>query len=151
MKDDSRAYVFNYYFDDMRDEMLFGRGIDGVYFCPLITDDPTVDAVDYRELIECGYLQMVLKGGYLYLVLFLAILLPAAYLGLFKSNNLLAKASAFIILLWLIDMGPYGLPALSFRYLLVWISVGACYSETIRLASESSITALLQKKQAPAL
>ncbi|MEP6725377.1 MAG: hypothetical protein ABJC98_06165 [Bacteroidota bacterium] len=145
VKDDSREYVFNQYFTSMEDYMWFGKGLDGTYYCPLVTDDIDIDAVEYRDLIECGYLQVILKGGYVNLALFLAIMVPAVFLGLFQSRNVFSKACGFIILLWLIDMGPYGLPTLSLRYILVWICVGVCYNKNIRLYGEDEIKKLIDR------
>ncbi len=144
--DDTREYVFNQFFSSMQNNMWWGRGMDGTYYCPLVTEDTNVDAVEYRDLIECGYLQVILKGGYINLFLFLAVMVPALFLGLFDSRNVFTKACGVIIVLWLIDMGPYGIPSMSVKYILVWICVGVCYNRKIRQAGESYIDDLINRK-----
>ncbi|MEO6316833.1 MAG: hypothetical protein ABIU63_06165 [Chitinophagaceae bacterium] len=143
VKDDTREYVFDQYFISMENNMWFGKGIDGTYYCPLVTEDINVDPVEYRDLIECGYLQVMLKGGITNLVLLLAILVSAAIIGIFFSKNMFTKGCGIMICLWLIDMGPYGLPTFSMRYILVWICVGVCFDKKIRLAGEETIRNLI--------
>eukprot|EP00825_Cyclidium_porcatum_P051101 TRINITY_DN9290_c0_g1_i1.p1 TRINITY_DN9290_c0_g1~~TRINITY_DN9290_c0_g1_i1.p1 ORF type:complete len:146 (+),score=25.13 TRINITY_DN9290_c0_g1_i1:201-638(+) len=104
-------------------DLIYGKGFDGTYYAP------TIEENDYRSIIECGYLQTILKGGIVNLALFLLIAVPAAFLGIVKSNNTIAMAAGTIIILWLIDMFPWGMPALSIRYILVWICIGICYSK----------------------
>jgi hypothetical protein len=115
-------------------ELIFGKGFDGAYYSPGIEED-----IDYRGIVECGYLQVILKGGILNLFLFLIIALPASVLGLFKSNNILSKAAGAIVLSWLIDMFPFGLPTMNIRYILLWICIGICYSNEMRNLSELEI------------
>ena len=138
-KDDTREYVFDQYFLSMENSMWMGKGIDGTYYCPLVTEYIDIDPVEYRDLIECGYLQVMLKGGAVNLFFLLAILVPAVILGVFFSNNFFSKGCGMLIFLWLVDMGPYGLPAFSLRYILVWICVGVCYDKRIRSMGEASI------------
>lgn len=138
--EDTRENVFANYFEDMKGNMLLGKGIDGQYYCPMVTED---EVFIYRDLIECGYLQVILKGGIVNLVLLLLIMIPAIFLGLFRSRNLFAKASAIVILLWLVDMFPYGLPSFSMRYFLVWICIGVCFSKQIRQMNEVQIKSFI--------
>lgn len=142
---DTRDYVFLSFFRDIGSDIWFGRGAQGVYYCPY-KEAETGNFVEYRNVIECGYFQLMLKGGIVGLALFLAVLLPACYLGIFKSKNGFAKACGIIVLLWLIDMGPFGLPVLSMRYIIVWLAIGICYSSKIRNFSEAQMMQLLSRK-----
>ncbi|MGN6298362.1 MAG: hypothetical protein ACTHM7_16345, partial [Ginsengibacter sp.] len=101
---------------------------------------------DYRSLIETGYLQIILKGGLVRLILLLLILVPAVILGLFFSNNLLSKAAAIWILIALISLYPATVESFELQYIIVWISVGICYSKVIRRLPERQITELLNPK-----
>jgi len=141
--EDTREYVFDYFFDDMSKAKWAGKGMNGAYFCPLFIPDTDSDPIEDRDLIECGYLQIILKGGLVNLILFLAIVLPAVYLGLFRSENGLSKASAVWVIIWLIDMVPYGLPSFSLRYILVWFAIGLCYSKSFRELSEQDIDKII--------
>ena len=145
--ENTRDQVFAYFFTDMSNDWLIGKGMNGTYYCPIRSDE-SQEVTDYRDVIECGYLQIVLKGGVINLILYLIIFIPAIYLGFFKSRNGLCKALALIIFLWLIDMFPFGLPVLALRYLLVWIAVGVCYSKKIRDISEIQMRNLFLLKKA---
>ena len=143
LTEDSRSDVLVSFFAEMEDYMVFGKGINGTYYSPSggeIEDEGIVFAeVDYRDQIEVGYLQLVLDGGIAYVILFLLVLVPAAINGIFRSNNLFAKACGFIIFLWLIDMFIFGLPILSFHYIFVWICIGVCYKTSIRQKTDDEI------------
>ncbi|MGN6296807.1 MAG: hypothetical protein ACTHM7_08505, partial [Ginsengibacter sp.] len=81
-EEDTRTGVELYFYNDMHaKDWMIGRGINGEYYCPNIDLD-----TDYRSLIETGYLQIILKGGLVRLILLLLILVPAVILGLFFSN-----------------------------------------------------------------
>ena len=139
----NREELFISFIEDMsQKDWIIGKGIDGTYYAPGI-DGQEFDSVedkDDRFLIECGYLQVILKGGVVNLILLLNIFISAIYLGLFKSKNKFCKIAGFVILLWLIDMFPWGMPALDFRYLLVWICSAICINKNIRNFSEEQIT-----------
>ncbi len=143
LTENSRSYVYENFFKGMEGHMLLGKGMNGTYYSPIdeqTTDDGvTFVEVQYRNAIETGYLQLILNGGYIYLALFLLILVPAAYLGIFKSTNHLSVAFGCTILLWLVDMAAYGLPRMLLQYLLVWISAGFCYKRSFRHKSDEEI------------
>lgn len=136
LTEDTRSSVFEMYFVGMNDDMVFGKGMNGTYFCPIGGEDEEEGVVwadvDYREIIENGYLQLILTGGILHLVLFILILLPAAIFGIFKSSNQFTRACGLVIFLQLLDMFLFGLPTLSLHYILVWICVGICYNPEMR-------------------
>ena len=129
-KEDTRTGVELYFYDDMKTtDWIMGRGINGEYFCP---DIEPGQLTNYRDVIETGYLQIILKGGIISLGLLLLITIPAIIKGLFYSKNILSKAAAIWILLALISMYPAIVASFTLRYLLVWISIGICYSKKIR-------------------
>jgi len=115
-------------FSEHPNDWIFGRGINGrVQGGKLANrDDGT------RSLIENGYLQHILVGGWIYLGLIILIALPAIYLGCFRSRNVLSKAFAAIILTYFIDMVGFGLPSNTIKFVLIWIGIGFCYSARIR-------------------
>ncbi|MDU1906109.1 MAG: hypothetical protein E6772_15160 [Dysgonomonas sp.] len=132
--------------------LIFGKGINGTYYAPGVDSSFSNRKFDYRNEdyrmhIENGYLQLILNGGIIYLVLFLAILIPAIVIGLFRSHNLLVKGCAILVFLWLIDMIAFGVPAFSFRYLLVWICVGICFSAKLREKNNEEMTNYLNPEE----
>lgn len=143
LTEDTRSDVFYNYFKGMEKDMNFGKGMAGVYYSPIEemeTDDGVIyGAVINRDVIENGYLQLLLNGGYVNIALFVLTLLPAAVLGIFKSSNQLSRACGAVIILWLIDMSVYGMPRLVLQYILVWMAVGICYSSSFRNKTDDEI------------
>ena len=148
ISEDTRTDLFTMFFSDMRHHFIFGKGMNASYYFPLggfEIDGVYYGRVEYRYLIENGYLQLMLTGGIVYIVLYVLVLLPAAILGFFKSSNLFVKACGIVIFLRLIDMFLYGLPALNLAYILVWICVGICYKESMRRLSNDEIMSEFKK------
>jgi hypothetical protein len=127
--EDTRSGVEQYMQADMTSkDWILGKGINGKYYCPIVIN---VDGSSDREVIETGYLQIILKGGLTSIILMGLILLPAVYKGLFKSKNVLAKGSGMFILLWMLYLYPTIGVGFTMHYILVWVSVGICYSKQI--------------------
>jgi len=143
--EDTRTPVELLFYDDMKtNDWITGRGIDGSYFAPDIEENqPT----NYRTVIETGYLQLILKGGLINLGLLLLITIPAIILGLFFSNNILSKAAAMWVFQFVIDLYPQNSVSFNLSYLMVWVSVGICYSKYVRSLSDSEVRYLLQDHQ----
>jgi len=140
-EEDTRTPVELYFYNDMKsNDWMLGRGINGEYFCPDIDED---QLTDYRSYIETGYLQIILKGGLISFGLYLLILIPAFFLGIFNSRNLLSKAAGFWIFVSFISLYPSTVNTFSLNFILVWISVSICYSKKIRKFSDKEIEELL--------
>jgi hypothetical protein len=142
ISEDTRSELFRMFFKDLNDHLAIGKGMNSTYYFPLWNeeiDGVVYGAVQYRNLIENGYLQLLLTGGLVHIILFLLVLVPAAIKGIFMSSNQFVKACGILVLLRLIDMLFYGLPTLSLWYILVWISVGVCYKTSIRNMTNDEI------------
>jgi hypothetical protein len=109
-------------------DWLIGRGMLGEYYCPGIDENKT----GYRSVIETDYLQTILKGGIISLGLLLLVIVPAMFLCLFASKNLLSKAAGAWIFWSILNMYPSNINTFSLNYLIMWISVGIGYSKAIR-------------------
>jgi hypothetical protein len=149
-REDTRSGLFESFFLQMKDNMVLGKGMNGTYYFylkgGLMEDGVTVYAAsEHRTLIENGYLQLLLKGGIVEIFLFLTVLLPAALIGIFRSKNILSRASGVLVLLWLIDMIVYGVPTYSMHYILVWICAGICYNSSLRIKNDDEIRAEFKK------
>jgi hypothetical protein len=140
--EDTRTGVEVCFYEDLQTkDWVLGRGINGEYFCPAVDTDFS----NYRDMIETDYLNIILKGGIISLGLLLLITIPAIFKGLFYSKNILSKAAGIWILFWVLDLYPATVYTFTFNYLLVWISVGICYSKTIRNMPESTIKEIFSK------
>ncbi len=142
--ENTRSYVEANFVNDFEPkDWLIGRGLNGQYFCPGINLDKGPNSL-YRTVIETGFLQIILKGGIISLALLGMIAVPAIFKGIFISNNLLAKASGIWILIFFLYAYP-GVPTtFSLNYLLVWISIGICYSKEIRSLTDPEIMELIR-------
>ena len=138
LTEDSRAPVETAFFESFKGETLdwiFGRGINGTYYCILFDDS----FVSLRGTIETGYLYIILKGGIISLVFYLFFLLNSAYLGFFKSKNMLTKAMALYLIAHVIYLLPFGLPSFSLEYIIVWVCVAYCQSKVWRMKEDVDI------------
>jgi len=135
--EDTRTGVELYFYADLKTtDWIIGRGIAGKYFCPGIEEN---QKTNYRDVIETGYLQIILRGGLVNLILTLLIVIPAIFLGLFYSRNMLSKAAGLWILASLIYSYPATIEAFSLYYLIYWMSIGICYSKVIRNIPEKTL------------
>jgi len=143
--EDTRTNVEIMFYRDMNlQNWIIGKGIDGQYFCPGIE---TGTHAIYRNMIETDYLNIILKGGLISFVLMLMIAIPAFVKGLFFSENLLSKAAAIWILLWLFELYPATVNTFSLHHLTFWIAIGICYSDVIRELPEKTLTRVFSLKK----
>jgi hypothetical protein len=141
---DTRTGVEECLYNDMEPiDWIIGKGINGSYYCPNIELD---GVTDYRSGIESDYLNIILKGGIVHLALIILIALPAVFMGIFQSNNLLAKAAGVWVLFYLLYLYPSPVTKFNLNYLLVWICIGICYSKAIRHMSENMLVLYFRKE-----
>jgi hypothetical protein len=142
--DDTRTGIEWYFYNDMKmKDWIVGKGILGSYYCPDISES---QQTDFRDDIETGYLQIILKGGLVSLILFLLIAIPAIIKGIFFSRNMLAKASGIWILLFISTLYPRDETKFNMNYLLVWMSIGLCYRKDLRKMQQKEVIEYLKKE-----
>jgi hypothetical protein len=142
---DTRTGVEVYFFNDLNtSDWIIGKGINGQYFCPSIDEN---SLTGYRRIIETGYLQIILNGGIISLVLILLITIPAIFKGLFYSRNTLSKAAGTWLFLWVIYLYPATMQGFSLYYAIFWMSIGICYSNPIRNIPENKIKLFFLSKE----
>lgn len=119
-------------------ELVFGKGLNGRYYCPVANQD-TDYLNGYRYGIETGFLNLVLKGGYLMAILYVLLLLIPSYKGVFKSNNQLCKALGWFIFISILELYPFGWLAFSIKFLIIWVGVSLCLNANIRKMTDQQI------------
>ncbi|MBK8501587.1 MAG: hypothetical protein IPL46_04910 [Saprospiraceae bacterium] len=140
--EDTRSGVETMFYRDMNGmDWLIGKGMAGQYYCPGIDSG---DLSGYRFVIETDFLNIILKGGIISLILFFLIAIPAVIKGLFFSKNNLSKASAVWILIGIINMYPSAVNTFTLNFVLVWICIGICHSPLIRQLPEEVIANYFQ-------
>ncbi len=129
--EESRGLVFQDFFADFSSlqDWSFGRGLLGTISRSIIGNESA-------GFIENGFLNILLKGGFLYAIPFIFILLRASYLGIFRSRNELTKALGFIILVHIIMMTYFNLPDFSPKFILTWIAASACFNPSLRSSTD---------------
>ena len=144
MMDDTRSVVELSFFADIIPgsyEFWVGRGISGTYYAPGIEENGT----DYREHIESGYLELILKGGGTFVLLYLLLTIPAVILGLFYSKNNFCRLAAIYCIIYsgfLYGIGSYF--SFGIRYLLLIYCVLICYKKTYRGMSDYEISNIIK-------
>jgi len=148
---DTRTFLAIEMFNDMSEnELLIGRGALGQYYSPYfaILKREGVKGGDspIRSTNEIGYLHMILKGGYIMMALYLLILVPAAYLGIVKSKNLLARMSGYIILSFIIMFVLIYPPEYRIDFIILWMAVGTAITKSIREMSDKDLLKIRDKE-----
>lgn len=117
---------------------IFGRGIFGAYRLP---------NGEYRQWMEWGFLYQILKGGIIYLTVYISILLYSFKKAFFDSNNTLCKAMGCLCLWQVLELIPFGLPSMTAKYFLVWWFVGIISKKRIREMNDNEIMLYFNKQQ----
>jgi hypothetical protein len=154
---DSRTFLFTELLADLNTtEKIFGKGSLGTYYSPFFSkvlryfehigeywfalDNPT------RITVEVGYLQMLLKGGFLLLILNFVMMLTAVYLALFKSeNNFVKRLGIFILSLTLLSLISFR-PAFTPTFILLWMAIGTVLSKKNRMMTNEEIESKIKIK-----
>jgi hypothetical protein len=131
--EDTRTFLYNELFADMKpEELIFGRGFQGNYFSPYFlyqqaaNHDFTGDFY-YRFSVEVGFLQCLLKGGFIFFFLFITPMVAAIYRGLFtRHNNRIAFLIAIYILAEFLILFVENIPSYHFQFFLIFFLSGYC-------------------------
>lgn len=131
--EDSRSAVDEALLSQMStSEKIFGKGLNGRYYFPVIEDDITNPWKGWRFGSETGYYNIVLKGGYLMAWCYILLLLIPALKGIFNSHNLLCKSGGFYIILSLLELYPFGWLSFNMKFLIIWMLIVLLNNQKIR-------------------
>jgi len=147
---DTRTFLFEELYADMSNlELITGRGSMGTYYSPYfahLNELGLPGDSSTRSINEVGYLEIILKGGYTLLFLYILLLLPSAYLGVFHSNNIIARMSGYYIfsylILWLVSYHPI----YSAEYVLLWMAAGTTMSKSARQIRDIDLITIINNK-----
>ncbi len=123
-------------------DLLLGRGAVATYETQLVALAQDYLQGSRRLGIEIGYLDQILKGGIVLVLLFLAVAVSAAILGLFRSRNHFTRCLAYVIVGWLLLMLTAAVPRGEMRYVLFWLAVGGCLSRELRAMTNADLVNL---------
>ncbi|WP_454733015.1 MULTISPECIES: hypothetical protein [Cupriavidus] len=144
----SRDGLVDEFLDDLSpEEKILGRGVLGAYTSKIVLtaeERGGRGVTNLRRNIEIGYLQIILKGGLLLLILFLVVSLQALGRIIGKRNNSLVFAAGCVVGIKLMEMFIFGLPSCNGDYVLFWICVGICRNPAIGRMTDDQIAQLLK-------
>lgn len=125
LSDDTRSWAEDEFYKDFHDvfSILFGRGATGTYRSATL---------GVRNLIETGYLNILLHGGLLYLIPYVLLLLRSFYLGFFRSNNKFVNSLALYLFCNIVLLYPSGRFNLDLNTIMIWVAVGVCSTRHYR-------------------
>lgn len=134
---DTRSFVEDMMLSQMSDtELVFGKGLNGRYYCPLKSDDYLNG---WRYVVETGFYNLVLKGGYLLSCSFLLILIIPMLKGWFRSKNYFCKAGAFFIMFHLISQKTFGILTFNLSFFFLWMMISCCMNKSILNMNDDEI------------
>lgn len=140
--DDTRTETQNELLADLgnSNDLIIGRGLSGSYKSFFLD-------LSNRTGIETGYLNMVLKGGWIYVVIFFLFVIPGLLKGLFCSNNFVVRMLALYGFVWIFYFNTSSSNmSLSIRYFIFLYCVYICYVPKYRLLNNSQMTKLVKLK-----
>ena len=146
MNDDTRTFLYIEVLEDLivNDSFLFGKGSSGTYFSPYFNTQ--AGSSDTRLTVEVGILAILLKTGFLGLILNLLLLLNAIYYALFKSKNLFVTAIGLMLGLHFFILFVENIISYSIYNLCIWFFIGLCLSKEIRNMSNLEFKIMLNPK-----
>lgn len=133
---DTRSFLYRELFEDLKpNELLTGRGFSGTYFSTFflnVWSQPDEMGISFiRFTIEVGFLQLILKGGILYYILFIALPFISCMRGLFKKNaSALSFAFSVLIFTELVLMFVENIPNYGFHFFNLFFISGFVFNET---------------------
>jgi hypothetical protein len=137
--EDTRTFLYTELFGDMNArDLVFGRGFQGNYFSPYflyqqMTNHDFDGDFYYRFSIEVGFLQCLLKGGFIFFALYITPLVSAIYKGLFSRHN---SRIAFLISIYILTefliLFIENIPSYHFQFFLIFFLAGySCRLATV--------------------
>lgn len=136
--ENTRIYVVDCFYSSMSTmDWIIGKGYNVGYLCPGMEESVYNNGL--RKIIETDYLQLILTGGLINLILLMGIILPAVFLGLFHSSNIFCKKAATWILIWVFFLYPSNAYTVSIFHISIWLMIALCYNKKFRELSDQTI------------
>ena len=112
-----------------------GKGIDGEYYSH-------AHAMN-RGIVETGFSHMMLKGGFVFVFLYIIIMIRAIFLGFFYSKNKFSKGLAFYVLVQLVSMYPLPVPVMNLQCFILWYSIALLDNKGIRYTNDDHLLKII--------
>lgn len=114
-------------------DTVFGRGMDGTYFNLAALQNPNLESDERdRNVVETGYLNMVLKGGIVYVVIILIILISAIVDAFWTKTRILAGIGSILLIYIIALYTSAPISSLMVPAILFWFSVSVALQARVR-------------------
>lgn len=140
---DTRTFVYMELYGDLieNDKLFIGKGANGRYYSDYFSQ--VEGDSEIRLNIEVGVLGLLLKGGYLAVILNLLIFIMAIWYAFFNSKNSYVVGLGFILIVHVVLMFLENVINYSSYNFLIWLVTGLCLSNNIRDLSNKQIQKIL--------
>ena len=132
LTDDTRSYTELELIKDFAEsgDLMFGRGILGTYNSIIENGVP-----EDRMGIETGYLDMVMRGGVVYVIFYILFIIPFFIRGFFCTHSKVLKNMTIysFVFVFYFNAASSNM-SLSIRYFLFLYCVFICYQKQYRLS-----------------
>lgn len=137
---DTRTFLYYEVFQDiiLNKSLVFGKGLNAGY------ESYSFNTFN-RQVVEVGFLQLLLKTGVIGSVLYFAVIISAIFKALGRSGSLFMKALGLLLTGYLIMFFVENVLAYNLLNIIVWFSVGMCYSPTLRGMNSKDFEHLFKK------
>lgn len=131
---DTRTFLYYEVFQDLKlnNAFLFGKGMNAGYASDSFQ-------TYNRQVVEVGFLQMLLKTGIIGCLLYFSIILSAIVKALGRSRSLFIKALGLLLASYLLLFFIENIIAYNLLNVIIWYIIGLCSSETLRSLSDQEI------------
>ena len=128
LANDTRTFLYIEMADDLTntDSWIFGKGAFSKYYSAYF-DQSSIGKFG-RISSEVPFLTHLLKGGILYTLIYYALILYAAYLGIWKGKNKFVQSIAIIALGWYFNSFVGVITGCRFYHIAFFILLGCCLS-----------------------
>ena len=129
-------------FEDLKitKAFVFGKGINGGY---VSNSFETLK----REVVEVGFLQILLKSGILGFLLYITLIISAIFKALNKSKNLFMQFLALLLSGYVLMFFIENVIGFNLFNIIIWLVVGMCHSEELRGLNDKEIRELFLNGQ----
>lgn len=131
---DTRSEAENDFYEDFKDpvDWVLGRSAAGTYYSPALS---SIDKLN-RDIMETGYLNIILHAGLLMLIPYVILLLYAFIGGFFFSNSIFIKSCSLFVILHLVFLYPGGSIKQTLEFYILFIFIRMCISSKWRLLTD---------------
>lgn len=140
LKIDTRTFLYSEVLQDLKlnKAFVFGKGIDGGY---------ASDSFHTwnRQVVEVGFLQILLKSGIVGLVVYLGLIFSAVFKAMGSSKSLFFKCLGLLLSGYLLMFFIENVLAFDLLNIVIWLVVGMCHSKELLNLKDKELKFLYMK------